>query len=207
MNVPTITMPKEEALRAYRVYRQACRGNPTEQDTAVMLGLKAFSKGHAILDLCDVIRAAGLDELRRPRLAIARASWAFCYLYVLGTREGVRFQREPGWLVGRRRIGRRPSLGYVELPPSAFPQLPNDPTASNFTLRAAVPYVPPSIRPAALADYFILWEAVWEPRPPADPLLLRHLHGFLYAVLAVWDLTDLERAVMAQSLGDRGRRP
>lgn len=31
--------------------------------------------------------------------------------------------------------------------------------------------------------------------PPGDPLLLKHLAGTLYAVLAVWDLTELERAV------------
>ena len=41
----------------------------------------------------------------------------------------------------------------------------------------------------------ILWEAEWE-TVPRDPLLLRHLAGGLYAVMASWDLTPLERAVL-----------
>jgi len=56
------------------------------------------------------------------------------------------------------------------------------------------------VRPASPADYFVLWEAVWQELPPTDPMLLRHPTGHLYAVLAVWDLTEIERAVMAQSM-------
>jgi len=33
--------------------------------------------------------------------------------------------------------------------------------------------------------------------PPRDPALIRHIRGDLWAVLAVWDLTELERAVLA----------
>jgi hypothetical protein len=39
--------------------------------------------------------------------------------------------------------------------------------------------------------------------PPEDPALLKHIGGDLYAVLAVWNLTELERAV----LSGRGRAP
>jgi hypothetical protein len=67
-----------------------------------------------------------------------------------------------------------------------------------------VPLVPPNLRPArGLNRYCILFEAEWEPVPPTDPMLLRHLHGSLYAVLAVWDLTPLERAVIAGRLSER----
>lgn len=31
---------------------------------------------------------------------------------------------------------------------------------------------------------------------PVDPALLKHIGGDLYAVVATWDLTDLERAVL-----------
>ena len=67
-------------------------------------------------------------------------------------------------------------------------------------MRAMVPPIPPALRPPyKLGNYAILWEATWEkvPRPPGDPALLRHIGGDLYAVLAIWDLTDLERAVLA----------
>lgn len=33
--------------------------------------------------------------------------------------------------------------------------------------------------------------------PPGDPALLKHMGGDLYAILAVWDLSPLERAVLA----------
>jgi hypothetical protein len=65
-----------------------------------------------------------------------------------------------------------------------------------------VPIVPPQLRPKhKIENYHTLWEVEsWTLVPPRDPMLLRHLGGYLYAVLAVWDLTDLERAV----LGTRG---
>jgi hypothetical protein len=34
------------------------------------------------------------------------------------------------------------------------------------------------------------------PTAPVDPLLVRHLQGSLYAIVAAWDLTPLERAVL-----------
>jgi hypothetical protein len=49
-----------------------------------------------------------------------------------------------------------------------------------------------------LRHYVTLFEVdQWEPVPPTDPALLKHIAGDLYAVLAVWDLTELERAVIA----------
>jgi hypothetical protein len=72
-------------------------------------------------------------------------------------------------------------------------------------LKAMAPVIPPALRPAHhLRNYHLLWEAEWSriPRPPGDPALLKHVAGDLYAVLAVWDLTPLEQAVLA---GTRGR--
>ena len=76
-------------------------------------------------------------------------------------------------------------------------------------LGAMVPIVPPRHRPRAntrLSEYHVLWEVddwAWleAPKPPVDPALLKHLGGDIYAVVATWDLTDLERLVLA------GRRP
>jgi hypothetical protein len=61
---------------------------------------------------------------------------------------------------------------------------------------AVVPIVPPQYRPKfKLSNYHILWEADWK-RVPVDPILLKHLGGSLYAVLASWDLTEIEQAVL-----------
>ena len=46
--------------------------------------------------------------------------------------------------------------------------------------------------------FHILWEVEqWDPTPPVDPALVRHIRGDLWAVIAMWDLTELERAVLA----------
>jgi hypothetical protein len=74
---------------------------------------------------------------------------------------------------------------------------------------ALVPMIPADVRPAEgrEKDWFVLWEVErWsnEPllaAPDRDPFLLRHVGGDLYAVLAEWNLTDLERAVMAGRVG------
>jgi hypothetical protein len=73
---------------------------------------------------------------------------------------------------------------------------------------ALVPMIPAAVRltlPTGTTDRdsFILWEVEeWADRrigsrADRDPYLLRHLGGDLWAVLAEWDLTELERAVMA----------
>jgi hypothetical protein len=67
-----------------------------------------------------------------------------------------------------------------------------------------VPTVPPPLRPSRhLDDYYTLWDANWKLVPPEDPALLQHVGGDLYAVVAVWDLTPLERAVLSNRLQER----
>jgi hypothetical protein len=68
--------------------------------------------------------------------------------------------------------------------------------------RAIVPIIPPKLRPkrSKIGNFHTLFEAEWAvytPPAPVDPALLRHLGGDLYAVVATWDLTEVERAVLA----------
>jgi hypothetical protein len=72
--------------------------------------------------------------------------------------------------------------------------------------RSMVPPVPPGLRPARhLRNYHVLWEAEWvqhaPPRPPGDPALLRRIGGDVFAVVAVWDLTEMERAILGGRFG------
>ena len=63
--------------------------------------------------------------------------------------------------------------------------------------RAVVPAIPVHLRPAGdLGEFFILFEAEWDKHAPPDPLLLKHIGGHMYSVLAQWDLTDVEKAVL-----------
>jgi hypothetical protein len=54
--------------------------------------------------------------------------------------------------------------------------------------------------PTLEADQQVATEEKWEQLAPVDPLLLKHLGGPFYVVLAAWDLTDVERAVMTAGL-------
>lgn len=189
MDVATITMPKAEALAAYHDYRIAVRDNPNRQDRALMLGYKALSKGRAIVDLVEVMRMAGVhDKPSLPKLAVARADWKHVVFNTLG------------WGTVRWEFSRWPRSAArqsIRVPAAGFPK------ADSWGHHAVVPIIPPKLRPAGdLSAYCILWEADWK-RPPGDPLLLKHLVGTMYAVLALWDLTELERAVLGHRLAAR----
>ncbi len=67
---------------------------------------------------------------------------------------------------------------------------------------ALTPSIPPEFRPKThLKNYHLLWEAEWHTRkqaarPPRDPALLKFLGGDLWAIVGIWDLSELERSVL-----------
>ena len=186
MNIQTITMSKEAALAQFEKYRAAVQERTTAEDRAIMAGYKSLSKGRAIVDLVEVMRKAGLDHKNRPRLAICRADAKDCWL-TKHADGGCRFSME-SW--PRENATRR----SIWLPSGTFEE--NVKVDSYRGIKAKVPYVPSHLRPkAGMSNYHILWEADWH-NVPRDPILLRRLGGMLFSVLATWDLTDLEAAVL-----------
>lgn len=198
MNVATLTMPADQARQKFDEYRAALDGKePTPEDTGIMLGYQALAAGKALLNLPTVLRAGPVDDEGMPRLAAARAHWRWCHLR-LGTDGGAFCEGERIYWTDRRTAWHR----TVRFPAGTIRD--PKPGVRLFQRRALVPLIPPNLRPArGLNRYVILFEAEWKPIAPKDPLLLRHLHGDLYTVLAAWDLTELERAVLAGRLADR----
>lgn len=196
MNVATITMPKDEARERYEAYREALKDvEPTDEDRGVLIGYLALARGRSVLNLNDVIRSSPLDEKGLPKLAAARAHWRWCWVDMQGRGAGQFFQG------GSPNRSRPPWHTRILFPTGTFRPPGN---FYHTRQRALVPTIPPNLRPArALERYVILFEAEWQPVAPKDPLLLRHLTGDLYAVLAAWDLTELERAVLAGRLSER----
>ena len=184
MDVQQITMDPNVAREAFKAYRDAVRDKYNAEFEALAKGYKAIAQGKSVIDLHAVLKGAGTDYRGRPRFAIARANWEWCF-FSRDTADQFWFSR--GWTRSNWK------KTYVKVPGSCFPNLER---SFYPRCKAQVPMIPPMYLPKGnLDNYHILWEANWEDVPD-DPILLRHLSGALYAVLAQWDLTELEQAVM-----------
>jgi hypothetical protein len=193
MELKTIQMERAMARRHFLDYRAAVRERHGEEDAEIMRGYRALAKGQQLIKLSETIAAGGFELKSRtnaaapvlvPKLAVMAADQKWCWL--LTQADGsLQFKAHDSW--------RSKKAERVEFPAGTFAGLSH--SRDNF--RALVPPIPPRLRPTiALSNFHILWEAEWQRCAPKDPALLRHIGGDLYAVLAVWDLTELERAVL-----------
>lgn len=199
MDLQPMTMEQNAAEAAFKEYRAAFMAERNRIDGELMRGYKALKEGKQLIRLTETITSGGQDDQGRPRLAIARADEAF-----------IRFRRErDGSLafgVSVQRWGRGDVWAadrLFNLPAETLPRTSmNDgqPYDDGSRWRADMPIIPPRLRPPhKITGYHVLWEAEWRRdivRAPKDPALLKRIGGDLFAVLAVWDVTDLERAVL-----------
>jgi hypothetical protein len=214
-----------EYRTAVRERRGRVRSEPERrallEDQAIMRAYKAAASGARIIDLPKAIRLGGIVELelgyRRwhpktdtragysesytrvvqlPRVAVARAdtSWIWSRGIAADGSFELRSQRNPHHRNQRDRMIFQPDT----FPTAEARHVDWD---SGWRPRAMVPTIPPPLRPEHhLSGYHILFEAEWHvdtTSPPVDPALLKHLGGDLYAVIAAWDLTPVEQAVLA----------
>lgn len=144
---------------------------------------RAISQGHQVLNLLESFRITGCDESGLPKLAIARAD-----------RMKVFYDSDrSGGIMYSERWRRGPRSTRINIPQNYLPGF----KSFTHTFEAVVPLIPVRFRPhAKLERYHILFEAEWKKRIPVDPMLLRHIGGVHYAVLAHWDLTEVERAAL-----------
>ena len=195
MDVPILEMPRNAARKAVVEYRRAVRERHSIEDEAILRCYRMLAAGTRVINISDAMRAGGehpryrTDAPTLPWLAIARADMT--RVQVDRATNGDLTFDVPGraW---RRRSATRLLIRDV-LPRTGLPR----------AAQTIVPIIPPEFRPApALSNYHILWEVEeWRITPPRDPMLLKHLGGPLYAVLAVWDLTEVERMVIGMTRG------
>lgn len=195
MKLDTITMDPagaEELADEYGALRE-----PTDEEQAIAAGYLALAAGKTLINLRNVLAAGGEHDDGTPCLAVMDATRDWCY--VARTKRGTVIYSAHQSLDGRttRGVYRYPEL----LPPRADLAWELEGTWA-MRLRAMVPVIPPRYRRwgSRWRKCAILWEVDrWEtaPAPPGDPALIRQLHGDLWTVEATWDLTDLERAVLA----------
>lgn len=190
MNVPMIEMPKATALGHLKSYRAALHRRADAEYEAVATAYEALASGKPVLNLREAFALAPLDEKGRPRLCIARADQKQARIVTSG------WPRDRMVCETRWRTGRNLGMGLITI---------MQPPARDFAPGyALVPIVPPAVRKHhALAKCAVLWEVeqwadrVIGARPDVDPVLLRPIGGELWAVLGAWELTAVERAVMA----------
>lgn len=195
MNVEAATLQvdywkAETAYREYRALVQSGRGTP--EDEQLRRAYREIKLGRKVIDVNLAITGAGCTPQGMPKLAIARADWPFVFAWWNSNSGPVYFagHQPQGWKSKRYMEGHNVGV-----------RMPRTGSWDSSEGKAQVPMIPPAHRPkGALSGYRILFEAVWIRQPPVDPLLLRHIDGPFYVVLAAWDLSDVEQAVLRARL-------
>lgn len=179
MNVQTVEFDKDKAAELCRLYKEH-RNAQTKVDWQIEQVYRQIARGKKVIQAIASITRAGMNAKGQPVLAICRADAKLCLAHT--NRDVVAFVDEDKWGYSKGIEVRLPGMTYMT---------PN--------CRARLPLIPVHLRPkAALSNYHILWEADWED-VPRDPMLLRRMGGDLWLVLAAWDLTEIERAVLGGS--------
>ena len=199
--VPLVTgLSKEKAKELWKSHCEAIRKTPTKHLKTMKKAYRAISAGETIIDIYDAFQKAGKHDNDRPKLAIARAHLSRIWFQARDNGAGSFWSSREHF---RNFSG--VNNASVRLPEGIFGSWSTDKWerwAWNRVASTAVPPVPAEHMPKSkLNNYFILWEVEpfgWadEPIPPGDPMLLKRLSPNLFVVLAVWDLSPLERAVL-----------
>lgn len=198
----TIEMPEEQAKKLWKEYNEVIKKRKEKYLKDLKACYYQLSKGKKLIDIYAIMSKTKLDVNGEPRLAIARADWKEVFFNKRDTGTGVfSDQTKMHWDDTQK--------GEVGFPSQTFPnwkrKKDKDGNATSDIWRerisAGVPLIPAKFLPeGSLENYYILWEIKdWkEFIPPArDPFLLKRLTNNLFAVLAAWDITALERSIIA----------
>jgi hypothetical protein len=182
MDVEKLVMDQYQARELHREY-QKHRADMTADDRAIAALYKRISQGKLIIRAFASITAAGLDAAGLPKLAIMRADQRKVRCCI---------QRNEV-LFSDNNLRSRANDRNITVP------MPGASWATQNRI-ADVPLIPVHLRPRkALEKYHVLWEADWN-QYPVDPYLLRRMGEDAWIVVASWDLTAVERAVMSSRL-------
>jgi hypothetical protein len=181
-----VTISPDAARDLWRAY-QKHRHYSTPIDREVMSAYQKLAQGKLVIKALESITSAGANDQGLPKLAIARADAKVMRL--------TRHHDGSAIMSTGSGVARRNTLSTIrfEFPKGSFPG------GGWKNAEAVVPHAPLHLRPKrALQNYHVMFEAEWTKAPPVDPFLLRRLgQGDLWLVLAMWDLTEVERAALA----------
>jgi hypothetical protein len=196
MDTEKIYLDRAEAETLYRKYKEhANYSSPI--DWECQRAYQLLAKGKLVIKALESVVAAGLNEASLPKLALAGATAKACFLK----------RRINGSATMRSTDNWRTKSNSLHFANASF-RFPADSFPWGWDRKSRVcwsnhkaqlPLIPVHLRPKrGLANYHVLWEAEWQPIPPRDPYLLRRIgKADLWLVVAHWDLTEVERAVLA----------
>jgi hypothetical protein len=201
METDRIEIDRKTARELYRKYKEH-RAYSAPIDKEIQRAYQLIAQGRMIIRAIQSVASAGQHEDGTPKLALARAD---------AKEVRVSIRPDGGAVMTTRAVFRQPRRRGIsdqrfEWPDGTFPRKLTQPNHWGGTRReyeAPLPLVPVDLRPKrGLENYHVLWEVdQWRPTPPLDPMLLRRVgKSDLWTVVAAWDLSPVERAVMATRL-------
>jgi len=198
MDLAPLLISEEEAKERLAQYEAQIEAERTAEDEAIRMGYRAAARGMPVFSLQAAFEAAGQfpaqgtnSSTGLPRLAIVRADATECRVYADSgdwVFTDILDSVNRGALVGKHSL-RVPNGARDEQGRAAYVR----------GAKTVVPIIPPKHRPRRhrIRGFHIVWEVEkWDPTPPVDPALVRHIRGDLWSVVATWDLTELERRVL-----------
>lgn len=192
METQAITLDREKARELYRAYKKH-QHYSEPMDDEIRRAYQLLAQGRLIIRALDSIAKAGVGDDGWPKLAIARADLPKTVCSI--RHDGSAYMScQPG---RRNRRDNASRSKWFDFPAGTFTASPHRTGWKDG--EALVPPVPLHLRPKrGLANYHILWEAEWQRIPPRDPFLLRRIgEADMWLVVAMWDLTEIERTALA----------
>jgi hypothetical protein len=204
MNAPTIQISKEKAKKIYKDYLEIVKTRKEKYLQDLKQVYYHLSKGDKILDIYEVFKKAGVNKDGEPKLAIVRADAKKCVFRKKELGSGS-FTENFGW-----RDKEMSASFDINLPTNTFPKWKTELRKEVFEKEATLKIIRPDIQTKTticpphllpngeLSNYYLLWEVdKWNEVPVAkDPFLLKRINSNAFIVLAEWDLTEVEQAVI-----------
>lgn len=201
MQTVSVEIARQRARELYHEYKKhAHHSKPIDDECRRAYQLLA--RGRLIIQALESIRLAGIKtstlDAGFPKLALCRADALSCKIDMNQNGSATMHAsdvepRSRGWRQGG---GVFQTRNVFSFPVGTFPRPLKD---QRWRGEALLPTPPLHLRPKrGLANYHVLWEAEWTKIVPHDPMLLRRIgRADLWLVVASWDLTEVERAVLS----------
>jgi hypothetical protein len=200
MQTQQIVVDRSKALELYRAYKKHAHYS-TPIDREVMRAYQELSHGRLVIKALESVATAGVKtegvDAGFPKLALCRADAPTCKVEMSSdggaTMHAGDIEPRSRWRFGG---GVVQSRNVFSFPKGTFPEPKRE---RRWRGEAITPIVPIHMRPKrGLSNYHILFEAEWTKIAPVDPFLLRRIgKADLWLVVAMWELTSIERAALS----------